>query len=1122
MKTLLHTFILFVSLLIIPHFVQATHYGGGEINYRCIGFSQYEVTVTYYEDCNVNFIPISSVSLRYESISCGISTITTFIPRDTFYDVSPLCLAVADSSSCNGGSLPGVRKVIYLDTITLPANCIDWEFYTEGCCRNTATVNLANPTNQWISIEAGLNNLSYLCNSNPRFENIAVSFAQLGQPFFYDPRAVDDDGDELRFRLVSALGQHNIPLAYAAGLSGTQPIYAPFVMDSLTGRLTYTPIVTVGDFVITYLVDEYRNGNWIGSTQREVRIAVINDAGTFGNFPPVSTLTNVTGGFQQGNTITVCSGQPLSFDLLVNDPDAGDTLQILDYDVYNKCPGATFTTTGVNPAVGTFNWTPQGGGVYKIGLVTQDVKCPIIGSHQFTEITIFVQNSSVTMGQSDQFLCSSPSITLDAYGTFGTYLWSTGDTTPSITVTTAGVYSVSVDGACGPSTGSIEIFDYPEVVINGGSNDTAIVQGDSLSLMASLGNGLTSDLFFRKDTSIFIAPSSVVVVDLPVSNIFPTQIDSTTVVEVCVDILQLAGAIELYLIAPNGAMLELSKDNGGFASFDQTCFSIDAIDLITNYNNNNPPFNGSNLPANSSFVPQGDWQNLYGGATSSLWRLGVRQNSTSFPSQLNYFSIQFGGGYDYIWTAVDSSLSCLNCPNPTVAPDTTTSYIVQMTDGAGCTSYDTLTVTILRPDPIDTIYINAEQDSIVVACVSLPSFMGPITFKDIISVPMNGTFGYGIPVLLPDHCIDYEGFVSNVSDTFMLAFCDNAGVCDTNVFIATVGSCVWAGDTDTSQTVNNFDLLPIGLGYGEVDYVRTNADLLFDCEPNRDWTNSTPLTGVNYKHSDCDGNGIVNADDTMGIALNWGQFYLKSGGGTAANGIPLYTDYYQTVEGATIQVPIILGDSLNPVDSAYGVAFTINYDPTLVDTNSVSVNFLNSWFGQINTDMIAVSKDFYTPGQIQVGLTRIDHTYRSGMGQIGAIQMTIKDDIIKKSANTHLNMFIDNVRLISDQEVEISTVPVYTYVLIVDTTTITSTGAVENLNNLLVYPNPASSTIYLESEQSILQQMEVFNVAGQQIFSKNLNSNQHTLSVANLSEGIYLLRVQTDKGLHQKRMVVRR
>jgi hypothetical protein len=1119
MKTLLHAFILFVGIALTPHLAQATHYGGGEISYRCLGFSQYEITITYYEDCNFNFNPITSVGLSYESTSCGMAATTVYIPLDTFYDVSPLCAAVLDSSSCNGGSLPGVRKTVYIDTLTLPANCVDWELYTEGCCRNNATVNLANPSSQWISVEAGLDNISYLCNSNTRFESIAVGYAQLGQPFFYDPRGVDDDGDVLKYRFVSALGQHDIPLMYVAGTSGQQPVYESFVMDSLTGRFTYTPTVTVGDFVLTYLVDEYRNGNWIGSTQREVRIVVINDGGTVNNVAPTSTLSNVTGGFQQGNTITVCAGQALSFDFTATDPDIGDTLQILDYDVYNKCPGATFTSTGISPVVGTFNWTPQGGGIYKVGLVTQDVKCPIIGSHQLTEITIIVQSSGVILGQSDQFLCSSPSITLDAYGNFGTYLWNTGDTTASISVTTAGVYSVSVNGACGPSTASIEIFDYPQVVINGGNNDTTIVQGDSLSLMASLGNGLTSDLFFSTDTTQLIAPSSIAVIDLPVSNIFPTQIDSTTVVDVCVTVLQLAGAVELYLIAPNGAMLELSKDNGGFASFDRTCFSINATDLITNYHNGNL-YSGSNLPADSSFVPQGDWQSLYGGPTSNLWQLAIRQNSSTYPSQLNDFSIQFGGGYDYTWTAVDSSLSCLNCPNPTVAPDTTTSYIVQMTDGAGCTSYDTLTVTVLRADPIDTIYVNVQPDSTVMACANIPSFMGPIVFEDLIEPPFYGIYGSGGSV--PANCVEYDAFVNNIVDTLVLAFCDNAGICDTNVFIFTVGSCVWAGDTDTTQTVNNFDLLPIGLGYGEVDYVRPNADLLFDCEPNRDWTNSTPLSNINYKHSDCDGNGIVNADDTMAISLNWGQFYVKNNSTSSSNSIPLYTDYYQTVEGATIQVPIILGDSLNPVDSAYGIAFTINYDPTLVDTHSVSVNFMNSWFGQINTDMISVSKDFYTPGQIQVGLTRIDHTYRSGMGQIGAIQMTIKDDIIKKSANTHLNMFIDNVRLISDQEVEISTVPVYTYVLIVDTTVTTSLGEIETGEKLLVYPNPASSTVHLESTESILQQVEVFNVAGQRLMHKTMQSNQHTIPVADLSEGIYLLRVQTDKGLHQKRMIVRR
>jgi gliding motility-associated-like protein len=47
----------------------------------------------------------------------------------------------------------------------------------------------------------------------------------------------------------------------------------------------------------------------------------------------------------------------------------------------------------------------------------------------------------------DTVICGSGSVVLDASGLQGTYLWSTGETTPTITVTQTGTYSVSVTSA---------------------------------------------------------------------------------------------------------------------------------------------------------------------------------------------------------------------------------------------------------------------------------------------------------------------------------------------------------------------------------------------------------------------------------------------------------------------------------------------------------------------------------------------------------------------------------------------------------------------------------------------------------------------------------------------------
>ncbi|HXR80744.1 MAG TPA: gliding motility-associated C-terminal domain-containing protein, partial [Saprospiraceae bacterium] len=50
-------------------------------------------------------------------------------------------------------------------------------------------------------------------------------------------------------------------------------------------------------------------------------------------------------------------------------------------------------------------------------------------------------------------------IPLDASQTFiATYLWSTGETTPSIVVSTPGIYSVEVGATCASTNGAVEVI----------------------------------------------------------------------------------------------------------------------------------------------------------------------------------------------------------------------------------------------------------------------------------------------------------------------------------------------------------------------------------------------------------------------------------------------------------------------------------------------------------------------------------------------------------------------------------------------------------------------------------------------------------------------------------------
>lgn len=81
---------------------------------------------------------------------------------------------------------------------------------------------------------------------------------------------------------------------------------------------------------------------------------------------------------------------------------------------------------------------------------------------------------------------------------------------------------------------------------------------------------------------------------------------------------------------------------------------------------------------------------------------------------------------------------------------------------------------------------------------------------------------------------------------------------------------VWPGDCDYDLNANNVDLISLGLAYGATGSTRTGASNNWTAQPSADWSQWFQL-GANYKHSDCNGDGVVDANDTTAILLNYGN-----------------------------------------------------------------------------------------------------------------------------------------------------------------------------------------------------------------------------------------------------------
>jgi hypothetical protein len=70
-----------------------------------------------------------------------------------------------------------------------------------------------------------------------------------------------------------------------------------------------------------------------------------------------------------------------------------------------------------------------------------------------------------------------------------------------------------------------------------------------------------------------------------------------------------------------------------------------------------------------------------------------------------------------------------------------------------------------------------------------------------------------------------------------------------------------------------------------------------------------------------------------------------------------------------------------------------------------------------------------------------------------------------------------------------------------------------------VYPNPAFGKLTVEAEKTI-QKIEVYDIFGKLVYSSILNAQVATLDLAELSPGVYMVRIYTDDLFSTQRIII--
>ena len=395
----------------------ASHISGGDITYRCIGPNQYEFTVKLFRDCEGITAP-TSLTVYFDN-DCGLtdpagvscSRVNNPITGEDHTDISQLCATDIPNSTCNGGNLPGMELYEYTGTVTFPAACDSWTIYYTTCCRNAAIVNLDDPDFYGTQLSATINSVTAPCNSSADFTAHPIPYVCVNIPVNYNFGVVEPDGDSVVYSFIDATESYPaINLTYMPGYSPTNPIQG-ITLDPNTGQLTFTP-TTLGNFVVVVQATEYDvNGNIVGQTFRDIQFVVQNCNNQVVDAASLS-ITNSTGdGSITGQKeFQACEGDNFCFDIVIEDPDAGDSLFVTS-NIQNILPNATLTYTGLNPITATICGTVQGGAntFNPINFDVRDNACPVVGLAAFSVVlrvirsTATNQDTTICMGDSVQF-----------------------------------------------------------------------------------------------------------------------------------------------------------------------------------------------------------------------------------------------------------------------------------------------------------------------------------------------------------------------------------------------------------------------------------------------------------------------------------------------------------------------------------------------------------------------------------------------------------------------------------------------------------------------------------------------------------------------------------------------
>ncbi|MEI6487769.1 MAG: T9SS type A sorting domain-containing protein [Bacteroidota bacterium] len=420
-------------------------------------------------------------------------------------------------------------------------------------------------------------------------------------------------------------------------------------------------------------------------------------------------------------------------------------------------------------------------------------------------------------------------------------------------------------------------------------------------------------------------------------------------------------------------------------------------------------------------------------------------------------------------------------------------------------STDTIRICGLNDSVIVTEHFNSvelgQTTSVVVntagtpGIIMLSSNFGNISTIQIKLICSNANAGLNIVSLTATD----NGVPAATTILYLVIFVDTAN-CYTD------STLVWPGDANSDSVVNNNDLLPIGLYYGEVGSPRTVQGNLWQGDTATNF-GQIQNNGADLKHVDSNGDGTIDQNDTLAINLNYNLVHAitvnQSTIKTNSPDIRLQIMGNAYNAGDWVDAELLLGNYTTPAVDLYGISFNISYNSSLVQTGTETISYPNSWFGTMGNDAISIAKADPLAGMMYGAETRIDHSSVNGSGKIADFKLRVNTFLSDASP---LNISITDFKANNASGLPLS--------FNIQPTNLITVGIDNSSKNdgVSITPNPFTSqfTISFGEEQKNTT-IKIMNPLGECIQQLATNNQNFTIDMSGYAKGIYFVRIEDEK-----------